>query len=73
MGGAVAGVVTYKGCAYRLDDLAYYMDDETREAVNDDWTGADDDAQGWWDEYVRRYPDHAENAAGCAPPVSYWR
>lgn len=60
-------LVTYEGRRYSLADLGHYLDDEFREALHFGWDGDADDYQGWWDEYVRRYPEDAAHAAACAP------
>ena len=59
-------LVTYQGRQYRLADLAYYMEDESREILHLDSLSTGMTPQAWWDEYVRRYPEDAEHAAECA-------
>lgn len=62
--------VTYQGRVYRLSDLAHYADYASREALHSDWSGAEDDSQGWWEEYARRHPEDALHCAECAPEIA---
>lgn len=53
--------VTHKGKQYRFSDLAHYMEYEHREAIHQTSLATDD--QGWWDDFVARYPDEADHLA----------
>lgn len=42
--------------ALGMDEVASWMDPETRDALSNEWQGADDDYTGFLAEYLRRAP-----------------